>query len=236
MQESVMEKHMCSGEPEFEDKDEQGDRDFLSALFQAEGVRFTGMADQPFTEDAVRVEDLPGAKISYPWNPCDPESAGFYAESEQASFLDGWQESEITNRANGFFAEIDRRWSTTSLQTSLAQRFVARIPQELLASIAAQAQRLVADSRRAVTESLSVADQLVQCIQDVAINLGQEDLYVQARLLEPMRNSGSQTAVDNLLSQIPQTEWQQLSEIQKARLSLAIAHCAIDELRSPDNH
>lgn len=230
-----MEKHMCSGESEFEGEDEQGDRDLLSALFHAEGVRFTGTADQPFTEDAVQVEDRPDAKIFYPWNPCDPESEGFFADSEQASFLDGWQETEIATRANSFFAQIDRRWSTTSLQISLAQRFSARIPQELLAAIAAQAQKLVAESRKAVTESLSLADQLVQCIQDVAINLGQEDLYVQARLLEPMRNGGLQTAVDNLLTQIPQAEWQQLSEIQKARLSLAIARCAIDELQSPSD-
>lgn len=224
-----MVKHMCSDDSG-NDKNEQGDRDFLSALFHAEGVRFTGTADQPFTEDAVQVE-LPGAKISYPWNPCDPDAEGFYANSEQASFLDGWQESEIATRANGFFAQMEQRWSTVSVQTSLAQRFSARIPQELLAAIAAQAQKLVAESRKAVTQSLSLADQLVQCIQDVAINLGQEDLYVQARLLEPMRNSGLD-AVDSLLNQIPQTEWQQLSEIQKARLSLAIAHCAIDELRS----
>ncbi|MEX0271789.1 hypothetical protein AB3R30_21940 [Leptolyngbyaceae cyanobacterium UHCC 1019] len=225
-----MEKHMCSGDSGKFDKDKQGDRDFLNALFHAEGVHFTGTADQPFTEDAVQVEDLPGAKISYPWNPCDPESESFFPE--QASFLDGWQESEIATRANDFFAQIERQWSMTSLQTSLAQRFSARIPQELLAAIAAQAQKLVAESRKAVTDSFSLADQLVQCIQEVAINLGQEDLYVQARLLEPMRNSSSETAVDNLLTQIPQAEWHQLSEIQKARLSLAIAHCAMDELRS----
>ncbi|MBM0742829.1 hypothetical protein JOY44_14630 [Phormidium sp. CLA17] len=227
-----MEKHMCSGDSG-NDKNEQGDRDLLSALFHAEGIHCTGTADQPFTEDAVQVEDLPGAKISYPWNPCDPESEGFYVELEQASFLDGWQESEIATRANSFFAQIDRQWSSTNLQTSLAQRFSTRIPRELLASIAAQAQKLVAESRKAVAESLSLADQLVQCIQEVAINLGQEDLYVQARLLEPMRNGGLETAVDNLLTQIPQTEWSQLSEIQKARLSLAIARCAIDELQSP---
>jgi hypothetical protein len=231
MQESVMEKHMCSGDSG-KYKQEQGDRDLLRALFHAEGIRYTGAVDQPFTEDAVQVEDQPDAKISYPWNPCDPESESFFAESEQVSFLDGWQESEIATRAHNFFAEIDRRWSTTSLQTSLAQRFAARIPQELLAAIAAQAQKLVAESRQAVTDSLSLADQLVQCIQAVAINLGQEDLYVQARLLEPMRNSGLETAVDSLLNQIPHTDWHQLSEIQKARLSLAIAHCAIDQLRS----
>lgn len=229
-----MEKQMCSEESEFEGKDEQGG-DLLSALFQAEGVRLTGTADQPFTEDAVQVQDLPGAKISYPWNPCDPEAAAFFAESEEASFLDDWQESEIALRATGFFAQIDRHWSTTNLQISLARRFATRMPQELMAAIAAQAHKLVAESRRAVTESLSMADQLVQCIQDVAINLGQDDLYVQARLLEPMRNGGA-VAVDQLLTQIPQTEWQQLSEIQKARLSLAIAHCAIDELRSTTNH
>jgi hypothetical protein len=225
-----MEKHMCSGDSG-NSKNEQGDRDLLGALFQAEGVRFTGAADQPFTDDAVQVEALPDAKISYPWNPCDPDAEGFYANSEQASFLDGWQEAEITTRANGFFAQLEQQWFTVSVQTSLAQRFSARIPQELLASIAVQAQKLVAESRKAVTQSLSLADQLVQCIQDVAINLGQEDLYVQARLLEPMRNSGLD-AVDSLLNQIPQTEWQQLSEIQKARLSLAIAHCALDESRS----
>ncbi len=226
-----MEKHMCSGDSG-NYKNEQGDRELLNALFHAEGVRYTGAADQPFTEDAVQVEDLPDAKISYPWNPCDPESEGFFAGSEQVSFLDGLQESEIATRAHGFFAQIEQQWSTVSVQTSLAQRFSARIPQELLASIAAQAQKLLAESRRAVTESLSVADQLVQCIQDVAINLGQDDLYVQARLLEPMRNGGLRTAVDNVLNQIPQAEWQQLSEIQKARLSLAIAHCAMDEVRS----
>lgn len=232
-----MEKHMCSGDQgESEMTNQQGEQDLLNALLHSDGLHYTWAIDQPLAEDSIQVDEQPTARISYPWNPGDPESEVFFTESEQASFLDGWQEAEIATRADSFFGQLNQQWATSGLQSYLAQRFALRMPQELLTSIAAQAQQLVASSRQTVANSLSLADQLVQCIQEVAINLGQDDLYVQARLLEPMRNGGSNTAVETLLQQIPQTEWQHLSDIQKARLSLAIAHCAIDELQSQELH
>ncbi|NJP10426.1 MAG: hypothetical protein HC866_13910 [Leptolyngbyaceae cyanobacterium RU_5_1] len=230
-----MEKKLCSSNSEsMEVKVEQ---DLWEALLYAEGIQCDWQSGEPLTEDAIKVEDHPEAKISYPWNPFAPEAESFLTKVDTPSIFDGWQEKEVMGRANAFFAKVDRLWSSASLQSTLAQRFAARIPQNFLAAIAQQAQQAVSEAQKAVSASVSMADhladQLVQCVREIAPSLADDDLRVLARpLAYQMRNGGLQNAIESVLAQVPQADWQQLSEVQRARLSLAIARCAIDELQS----
>jgi len=219
-----MEKRvMCSDKKESETTVE---RDLWSALLHAEGVNCSWKGDEPLKEEMFSVEENPNAKVSYPWNPSDPRAEGFFAELEQGLAVDDWSEAELTTRASAFFNGVNQLWSATTLQESLAQRFSARIPQFLLATIAKRAQQVLSTSR-------SLADQLVQCAQELLPNLAEEDLYVLARpLAYAMRNGESRRAVEATLEKVRPLQWDELSEIEQARLSLAIARYALAELEA----
>lgn len=203
------------------------EHDLWAALLEAEGVSCSWTSGEPLTEKIVTVEEDPHAKIAYPWNPAKADD--FFAELEQESLFEDWQSEEITARSKSFFAHLDRLWAASSnnLQATLTQRFAARIPQNLLATIAQRAQHLV-------SSSLSLSDQLVQCVQDILPNLTElveEDLYVLARpLAGAMRDSGPQQAVDSALASVRPLSWEELSETEQARLSLIIARYALAEL------
>lgn len=194
------------------------------ALLQADEVHCSWDSEAPLTEDMISVDEVPNARISYPWNPAHPEAEAFFANAEQESVFDGWQPGEISAQAAAFFNQIDSLWSDASLAEKLAQRF-AKVPREFLATIAAQAQQ-------AVSESRSLADQLVQCVQEVLPlrELVTEDLYVLARPLAYSMRDGNDP-VDATLASVRDENWTTLSEVEQARLSLAAASYALEELK-----
>lgn len=217
-------KAMCSGN--LGNSETAMERDLWSSLLRADGVRCSWKGTEPLTEDLFSVEENPDLKTPYPWNPADPEAESFFTDLEQGFSLNDWQADEVSARASVFFARIDQLWSAASLQESLVERFANRIPRELLGAIATQAQQVLATSQ-------SLADQLVQCVQNILPDVAEEDLYVLARpLAYAMRNGESHRAVDSTLEKIRTVAWEELSEVEQARLSLAVARCALLEIES----
>lgn len=204
------------------------ERDLWDALLHAEGVSCAWQPGESLTEEMITVEENPAAHISYPWNPATPEAEAFFTEAETPSIFDGWQPNEIATRSDAFFAHLDHLWSALPLQTTLVQRFAIRMPETLLASIANRAQQVM-------SASTSLADQLVQCVQDILPSLSElaeDDLYVLARpLAHAMRDADSQ-AIDTALAAVRPLGWDALSETEKARLSLAIARYALAEIEA----
>lgn len=200
-------------------------QDLWDALLHADGVNLSWQDPQTsLAEEMSVVDENPTARISYPWNPMDPAAAEFFTQLEQSSFLQAWQEAEVQDRATTFFAQIDQLWTTATLQASLKQRFGSRVPHSLLAAIIRNAQAVA-------TQATSLGDQLVQCVHDLLPTVAEEDLYVLARpLAYAMRDGQSQPAIESVLAKVRPAEWEQLSEVEQARLSLAIAHCALAEL------
>jgi hypothetical protein len=69
----------------------------------------------------------------------------------------------------------------------------------------------------------------VQCVQDALPNLAEDDLYVLARpLAYAMR--GNDAPIESTLERVRSIEWDALSDVEQARLSLAIARFALAEL------
>ena len=221
---------MCSSN---QDNLEKVERDLWNALLQAEGIHCDWTPDQPLTEEMLTAAELPHAKIAYPWNPAEPDAEAFFNQAESDSIVHGWSSEEITTRAETFFAQLDTLLaaaSTATVETALMQRFAACVPQQLLSTIATQAQRLT-------QSSLSLADQLVQCVHDLLPSLPElveEDLYVLARPLAfAMRDPQSQT-LDSTLETVHSMRWQELSQTEQARLSLAIARYALGQSERAD--
>jgi hypothetical protein len=168
---------------------------------------------------------LASSTNTYPWNPADPATADYYLETDRHFSLDHWSDAEITQRSRSFFTQIQSCWAnspTPVLETSplaaLIEKFGARVPQQWLAQIAANVSGLA-------TQQLEPIDRLIQSVQDLLPNWAAEDLCVIARpYAYAMRGD---TGVENIDNIVKPLAWTELSELERAKLTMAIAQAAI---------
>ena len=180
---------------------------------------------------------------TYPWNPGDEESQAYFDELEQQFGIEDLLEEELTTRSQDFYSHLDTLWSGISLESEnnhnpqqaqvlnlqerLSSTFAACVPQALLNAIATKAAEILAAQQ-------SIGEQLVECVQTVLPNWGTEDLLVLARpFAYAMRSSESQNAA-SALNNLQNSPWTALSEVEKAKLTLAIASYAFNELNKSE--
>ena len=158
--------------------------------------------------------------VAYPWNPAQRESESYLtALEEEFAISDSLSDSDIAQKSQVLFAQLEQVWLTTALQKSLREKF-ARVPQDFLARIAQSVQN-------ATVKYQSLADQMVECVLDILPQWAEEDLQVLARpLAYAMREVDSEGAELVMATRRP---WAQLSEIEQARVSLAVARYAISQ-------
>lgn len=163
--------------------------------------------------------------VAYPWNPAQLESESYLTALEQEfAISDSFSDSDIAQKSQVLFAQLEQVWLTTALQKSLREKF-ARVPQDFLARIAQSVQH-------ATVKYQSLADQMVECVLDILPQWAEEDLQVLARpLAYAMREVDSEGAELVMATRRP---WAQLSEIEQARVSLAVARYAISQLAISD--
>ena len=163
--------------------------------------------------------------VAYPWNPAQLESESYLAALEQEFALsDSFSDSDIALKSQVLFSQLEQVWLTTALQKSLREKF-ARVPQDFLATIAQSVQN-------ATVKYQSLADQMVECVLDILPQWAEEDLQVLARpLAYAMRDIDSEGV--ELVTETKRP-WTQLSEIEQARVSLAVARYAISQLEIAD--
>ncbi|MEB3336957.1 MAG: hypothetical protein VKJ46_05800 [Leptolyngbyaceae bacterium] len=158
-------------------------------------------------------------ETAYPWNPAEPETEGYFTDLEEAFTLSITGSNATILAAPKLISFCSQLW----VQNSLWKQFSARIPQDLLDRIIDQAQQLLATP-------LSLADQLVQCVEAVLPNWEAEDLQILARPLAYAMRDNDAKAVELTLGTVRSIGWAELSEIEQARLSLVIAHHALAQL------
>ncbi|MBD1829198.1 hypothetical protein NDI47_06330 [Microcoleus vaginatus GB1-A2] len=163
--------------------------------------------------------------VAYPWNPAQLESESYLTALEQEFALsDSFSDSDIAQKSQVLFAQLEQVWLTTAVQKSLREKF-ARVPQDFLTRIAQSVQN-------ATVKYQSLADQMVECVLDILPQWAEEDLQVLARpLAYAMRDVDSEGAELVMATRRP---WAQLSEIEQARVSLAAARYAISQLAISD--
>lgn len=163
--------------------------------------------------------------VAYPWNPAQLESESYLTALEQEfAISDSFSDSDIAQKSQVLFAQLEQVWLTTALQKSLREKF-ARVPQDFLARIAQSVQN-------ATVKYQSLADQMVECVLDILPQWAEEDLQVLARpLAYAMREVDSEGAQLVMATRRP---WAQLSEIEQARVSLAVARYAISQFAISD--
>ena len=165
----------------------------------------------------------------YPWNPAEPQTQKYLealemelmAQEEAAAVLaadaPGWLERlEELSR----LVSWDAMSSAMAVRESLQQKFGA-VPLSWLDDIARKALELWQLPHREQAK-LSPAERLVYCVLPLFPNWAAEDLQVLARPFAYAMRSG-----ESALANIQIHNWQGLSDIEKARVSLAIAHYVI---------
>ncbi len=188
---------------------------------------------------------LDSEDINYPWDPADQETEDFFREIElqfesklgMGEFLD----AELPTRSQAFHEQLDCLWSNvttnqhynhntsgsiiTSLKENLQSLMASRVPQNWIEKIAEKAAEIFSPTK-------SMGEQLALCAKAVLPNLGTDDLLVLARPYSyAMRNSNSEAqSLESALNKVGEHEWKQLSEIEQARVSLAVAYYALRQL------
>lgn len=177
---------------------------------------------------------------TYPWNPADLESEAYFSEQEQQFLLENCLDAEIASGSDAFFSCLEKIWAETiptsepinvtsvadavDLQATLQQRFATYIPQSWLAAIARQAYDVLSGQK-------SIADRLVQCVQELLPNWAEDDLLILARPFAGAMRCPD-TAIESQLSHVSCQNWANVSEIEQARASLAIARYALAQLQN----
>jgi hypothetical protein len=160
-------------------------------------------------------------QAAYPWNLAEPETEGFFTDLEETFTLSMTEANETILATPKLIAFCRQLW----VRNSLWNQFSDRIPPDLLDRLMEQAQQLLATP-------LSLAEQLVQCVEAVLPNWETEDLQVLARPLAYAMRDNEAKAVELTLGTVRSIGWTELSEIEQARLSLVIAHHALAQLNT----
>ncbi|NJL64643.1 MAG: hypothetical protein HC903_26035 [Methylacidiphilales bacterium] len=186
---------------------------------------------------------LDSEDINYPWNPTDSETEDFFREVESqfesklsmGEFFD----AELPTRSQAFHDQLDCLWANAAtdqhykcntnvniianLKETLQMAMISRVPQNWIDKIAEKAAEIFSSTQ-------SMGEQLAFCARAVLPNLETDDLLVLARPYSyGMRNSETQS-LETALSKVGEHEWKSLSEIEQARVSLAVAYYALRQL------
>ncbi|WP_373538458.1 hypothetical protein [Chamaesiphon sp.] len=170
---------------------------------------------------------LAAPTVEYPWNPADPDTADYFTESDRHFSWDGWSDDEIAQQSQSFLTSVQSCWEPVSTEpepsplAAITTKFGARVPQQWLAQIAANVSNLA-------NTNLEPVEQLVQSVRDLLSNWATDDLLVMARpYAYAMRCNPGVDNPDNIVRPLI---WTELSEIERAKLTIAIAQCALDSI------
>jgi hypothetical protein len=178
-------------------------------------------------------------EIAYPWNPADPESEMYFEAIEADLELEELTDEALATKTPMWAAQLEQIWqgvdgkksqeSSTieQLKATISGKFADLVPMDWLEAIAHQASKIHISGQE--LKPLSLTEQLVQCVQTVLPDLAREDLQVLARPYAfAMRGNPS----ESILAGAENCQWTELSDIERARVGLAIARYALAELKN----
>ncbi|MBF2065661.1 MAG: hypothetical protein IGS39_14750 [Calothrix sp. C42_A2020_038] len=173
----------------------------------------------------------------YPWNPALPESEDFFHECDANCAIDDLLDSEGAAYEESFYNHLETLWSNAThfscntnvvsiskLKESLQAVAASRIPHNWIEKIAQKASELF-------NQQVSIGDQLVQVAQALVPALGADDLSVLVRpYAYAMRSEANN--LESTLKKIGGHEWDNLSEIEQARITVAVAYYALQQIKN----
>ncbi|MEA5578215.1 hypothetical protein [Anabaena sp. UHCC 0451] len=191
------------------------------------------IVDLELLEALLKPEDA-----TYPWNLVDQESEAYFNELEQQFECEDLLAEDLTRRSQDFYHNLDEIWSqvyhsktdhdeqpSKSIKVAIHNAFAASVPANWLNAIAQKASEIISLEQ-------SASEKLVECVQALLPNWGTDDLLVLARPFAYSMRSNEPQNLASIISNLENREWTDLSEIEQAKISLAIANYAFKELSS----
>lgn len=159
--------------------------------------------------------------IMYPWEPSQTETEDYFAQQQQDFSLDNiLTAAELETKSASLFSHLDQCWQSLAQAEIMKQGLIDRfrgVPSAWLEAIATTAQEIH-------QQGFSLQDKLVNCVQSLLSQWSEEDLQVLARpLAYAMRGNEPE---EQTFSGV----WENLSSVEQARWSLAIAKAALQEM------
>lgn len=176
---------------------------------------------------------------TYPWNPIAAESEEYFHDASASCAINELLDAELSARSLGFYNQLDTLWANNYNRTTNAS-VVASLKENLQAAIATRIphewiERIAEKATDIFNPKQSMSEQLMLCAQAILPNLGAEDLFVLARpFAYAMRNSEPQS-LESVLNKVGEHEWKNLSEMEQARVSIAVAYYALRQLDRQSN-
>lgn len=150
-----------------------------------------------------------GDDVAYPWNPGECEDL-----DETSAFRDPLNVDDLNlgDRSPVFFAQLD----SCMIYAQLCERFASYVPVPLL-------KRLCGLAKQISSREISRLDQLVACVHPLLPHWTTEELQV---LAGPLVTGMDGETPDYSVGR----SWEQLSSLEQARLSLAIAQFTLQQV------
>jgi hypothetical protein len=187
---------------------------------------FAQSFERPMSAEQDLLTSIFASEQPYPWEPISPDGEDYFHRLESDLEDDSTVDEAITAGWHRVSSLLETQWASVDasrperLVNALRAEFQGRMPEDALATIATAAVSLV-QSRR------PVAEQLVETVKGILPSWDTGDLNVLARPLAYSLRDGRGEILDLTLRSAAQAEWETLSDIEKARLSLAIASVAL---------
>lgn len=154
------------------------------------------------------------------------EAAGQSLEISDEEALAGW---------HGLSAQLDQIWAGSGVDVLalLRQKFAARLPETVLVAISDRAQQIAQQAEGLSESAQPMVAQMIACVKGTVTAIGEADLQVMARPMAfAMRSSGAEELVDATAASVRQADWDNLSALEQAKLSLAAARYAIAQVET----
>lgn len=197
----------------------------------------TSPVDLELLETLLEPEDE-----TYPWNIYDQSSEAYFDSLEQHF---DWQDLSgmgLQSKSESFYENLDSLWCKFSsnenhhinsentvhhLQEILKTTLTISVPTELINAIAKKAAEVFLLQK-------STSEKLVECVQNLLPNLATDDLLVLARPFAYSMRSQESSVLTSMINNFENEnrDWVSLSEIEQARLSLALTNYALQHLQS----
>ncbi|TVR15758.1 MAG: hypothetical protein EA395_01010 [Phormidium sp. GEM2.Bin31] len=155
---------------------------------------------------------LSGENATYPWNPGE---CGAFDETVALGEPLKVDDLNLGDRSPVFFEQLDR----CMVYAHLCERFGVRVPTSVL--------KRLCDLAKQTCPEQSLLERLVGCVGELLPQWATEDLQVLARpLAYAMRGQSQMPPLDD-------RPWDDLSNLEQARLSLVMAQVALQQLNHP---
>ena len=192
--------------------------------------------DLEFIEALLEPEDA-----AYPWNLADESTDAYFHNLELQFGLPDFSDAELITSSENFYQNLDIIWDQVAvienhniskntvnyLQEVLHNAFSV-IPEVILTAIAQKAAEV------SILEQ-SASDKLIECVQALLPSWEVDDLLVLARPFAYAMRSNKPQTLTSVIRDFEGRDWANLSEIEQAKITLAIADYALQHLSKSDS-